>query len=197
MGKNKPYEENELLLLIATGDELAFRQLYDHYWEKLYSVAFVLTKSVVLSEEIVQDVFVKLWIKREELPSITRFDGYLFIMTRNHIYNTLRKIASAQPLEERPEQESGVAMAPTEQPLLTKELEQLIQLALRHLPNKQRTVFELSRMEGMNQAAIAERMGISKLTVKSHMNRALQFIRNYLNTYRGDLLLLSFFLFSH
>lgn len=197
MGKNKPYEENELLLLIATGDELAFRQLYNHYWEKLYSVAFVLTKSVVLSEEIVQDVFVKLWIKREELPSITSFDGYLFIMTRNHIYNTLRKIASAQPLEKHLEQEFGMTMAPTEQPLLTKELEQLIQLALRHLPNKQRTVFELSRMEGMNQAAIAERMGISKLTVKSHMNRALQFIRNYLNTYRGDLLLLSFFLFSH
>ena len=197
MGKNKPYEENELLLLIATGDELAFRQLYNHYWEKLYSVAFVLTKSVVLSEEIVQDVFVKLWIKREELPSITSFDGYLFIMTRNHIYNTLRKIASAQPLEKHLEQEFGMTMAPTEQPLLTKELEQLIHLALRHLPNKQRMVFELSRWEGLNHAAIAERMGISKLTVKSHMNRALQFIRNYLNTYRGDLLLLSFFLFNH
>jgi RNA polymerase sigma-70 factor (ECF subfamily) len=90
-------------------------------------------------------------------------------------------------------------MAPTEQPLLTKELEQLVHLALRHLPKKQRMVFELSRWEGLNHAAIAERMGISKLTVKSHMNRALLFIRHYLHTYRGDLLLLSFFLslFNH
>ncbi|HWJ28602.1 MAG TPA: sigma factor, partial [Flavisolibacter sp.] len=83
--------ENELIQGVLQGDEKAFRQLFDHYWPGIFSVAFSLTKSSVLSEEIVQDVFLKVWLKREQLATVNNFPGYLFTIAKNHIYNELRR----------------------------------------------------------------------------------------------------------
>ena len=84
------YNESDLLAEVARGNENAFKVLFDRYWDKIFSVAFVLTKSVVLAEEIVQDVFLKIWLNRLKLPEIENFEGYLFIIGRNHIFNELR-----------------------------------------------------------------------------------------------------------
>jgi len=79
------YNEPALLLKIAEGDESAFRKLFEHYWDNIYSVALAFTKSPVIAEEMVQDVFVKIWTKRQYLPEVQKFSDYLFIIARNHI----------------------------------------------------------------------------------------------------------------
>ena len=183
---------NELKSKVAKGDEKAFRQLYDHFWGKIYSVAFTLTKSVELSEEIVQDVFLRIWLKKEQLPSIAKFDAYLFIVARNHIYNELRKKTYVQHFVEHLEQYFLESAVSPEQEMLLKETNQLINKALEQLPTRQREVYQLSRNEGFDNSTIAQKLGISKLTVKSHMTKALQFIRHYLQPYPDKLLLLFF-----
>ncbi len=179
--------ENELLLLVSKGDETAFRQLFDHYWDKIYSVALTLTKSSALSEEIAQDVFLKIWFKREQLSSVEKFDGYLFTVARNHIYNELRKKTMEQPFVEQLEQHFLESSALPEQMMLLKETKQLIDKAVELLPDQQRAVYEMSRNEGLDYTAIAGQLGISRSTVKNHMTRALQFLRQYLSEHRSEI----------
>lgn len=183
---------NELVNKVASGDEKAFRKLYDHFWSKIYSVAFTLTKSAELSEEIVQDVFIKIWLKKEQLSAINKFEDYLFIVARNHIYNQLRKKTCDQSYTEYLEKYFQKMAVSPEQEMLFKETNQLINKALKQLPTRQREVYQLSRNEGFNNAAIAIKLGISKLTVKCHMTKALQFIRHYLQPYHSKFLLLIF-----
>jgi len=187
------HTENLLLLEIAEGNEKAFRCLFEHYWSKIYSVAFALTKSSTLSEEIVQDVFLKIWLKRKQLPSVEKFDGFLFTVARNHIYNVLRKKITELPFIEHLEQCFFETSALPEQELLLKETRQLIDKAVEQLPAQQRAVFELSRNQGLDYAKIAEKLEISKLTVKSHMNKALHTIRQYLQAHHTDGLAFSVF----
>jgi RNA polymerase sigma-70 factor (ECF subfamily) len=183
--------ERELLLRIAEGNEHAFRKLFDHYWDNVYSVAFVLTKSSVLSEEIVQDVFLKIWLKRDQLVSVTKFEGYLFIVARNHIYNELRKKTMERPFVEHLDQYFLETSALPGQEMMLKETKQMIDRAVKQLPPQQRAVFELSRNEGLDHAKIADKLGISRLTVKSHMTKALQSIRQYLQTHTDELSLVT------
>lgn len=181
--------EKELLLLVAEGDEKAFRQLFNHYWDKIYSVAFTLTKSSVLSEEIVLDVFLKLWLKRERLASVEKLDAYLFTIAKNHIYNELRKKIAEQPFVECLEQHFVECFAVPDKIMQLKETKLLIDKAVGQLPQQQRTVYEMSRIEGLDYATIAKKLGISRSTVKNHMTKALQFFRHYLHSNTTELFL--------
>lgn len=172
---------------MSEGDEKAFRRLFDHYWDKIYSVAFTLTKSSVFSEEIVQDVFLKIWLRREQLSAVEKFDGFLFTVARNHIFNELRKKTTEQPFVEQLEQYFVESTALPEQMMLVKETKQLIEQAIKQLPEQQRAVYELSRNEGFDYNTIAEQLGISRSTVKNHMTRALQFLRQYLQEHRDEI----------
>jgi RNA polymerase sigma-70 factor (ECF subfamily) len=174
------YDEISLLSAIAKGDEAAFRQLFDQYWDNIYGVAFAFTKSPVIAEEMAQDVFVKIWLKREHLPQVKKFGDYLFIIARNHIFSELRKKILEQPFSDHLLnyfQETGNT---PENRLLLRETEQLLQKAIEQLPPQQHLIYCLSRDQGLNQEEIAAKLDISKNTVKSHMSKALQFIRNYL-----------------
>ena len=186
------HNERELLQSIAQGDEKAFRQLFNYYWQHIYSVAFAFTKSIVLSEEIVQDVFLKVWLKRELLTPVKNFKGYLFTVARNHIYNELRKKSSEQSFAEHLEEYFIEMSSLPEQQLFLKETQSLIDEAVAQLPTQQRTVYELSRKDGLDQAQIADKLGISKLTVKSHMNKALNMIRQVYQSSTGELLCILF-----
>lgn len=174
------HNEKELLTQTAEGDENAFRQLFDHYWNHIYSVAFSLTKSAVISEEIVQDVFLKIWLNKEKLTSVTKFDAYLFTVARNHIYNELRKKTLEPLFVEHLEQHFSQSSSLPDQEMSFKETNQLINKLVEKLPSQQRAVFRLSRYEGFSHNKIAEELGISALTVKSHMTKALGYIRHFL-----------------
>jgi RNA polymerase sigma-70 factor (ECF subfamily) len=174
------YDESSLLSAIAEGDEVAFRQLFDQHWDNIYGVAFAFTKSPVIAEEMAQDVFVKIWLRREELPQVRKFSDYLFIIARNHILSTLRKKIQETSFPDHLLnyfQETG--NTPEDQ-LMLRETEHLLHKAIEQLPPQQHLIYCLSREQGLNQEEIAARLDISKNTVKSHMSKALQFIRNYL-----------------
>jgi RNA polymerase sigma-70 factor (ECF subfamily) len=176
----------ELLPKLAAGDEHAFSLLFKLYWRNVYVVALDFTKSEVLAEEITQDVFLKIWQHRDDLSSIRKFDDYLFIVARNHIYNVLRKKSTESAFIEHLEAHFLETSYLSDQGICFKETRDLIDAAVELLPPQQRAVFLLSRNEGLNHNQIAEKLGISTGTIKSHMNRALHSIRAYLQKRSGE-----------
>lgn len=91
MRRYEPYEERKLRQSIAQGDPHAFSELVNRYWNNIYSQALVYVKSTHVAKDIVQDIFLKVWEKRNTLPDIERIDAFLFIMARNQIISSFRK----------------------------------------------------------------------------------------------------------
>lgn len=146
-----------------------------------------------MAKEVVQDVFLKLWLKRTDISSVDRFDAYLFIMARNFIFDRFKKMSYEADMH------SAFGKQPysvndSEYLVRQHECQELLQRAISLLPPQQKQVYQLSKVEGLSHDTIAAEMHLSKLTVKTHMAKALQFIKKYLNTHLHDLLLIPFLL---
>lgn len=92
MGLTPVKNEADLLALVAKGDERAFTELFDAYYRQLGEYVYKLTESMEVTEEIVQDVFIKIWLKKEKLPELDNFSYYLFILSKNQTLNHLSLI---------------------------------------------------------------------------------------------------------
>lgn len=192
MNHLQPYKEQELLYRLAGGSEEAFTDIFNLYRSKIYSVALNYLKSSALAEEIVQDVFLKLWLKRSDLLPVERLDAYLFIMARNIIFDRIKKLSYQAEAETRLFSQEPI-INDTEYRVREHEFEQFVQEAINMLPQQQKRVYQLAKIEGFSHEQIAEQMQLSRLTVKTHMAKALQFIRKYLNARLGVFLAICFF----
>lgn len=173
-------QERHLLMLISEGDEGAFGQVFNYYFDHLYGFTLSVTKSAVLTEEILQDVFVKVWQKRAVLPSIEKFEAWLFILTRNHAYKVVqRELARPSYHEYLVSYFSQSADSP-EQRLYYKEFQEALSHAVASLPKQQRLVFTRSRLQGCSLDEISAELHLSKYTVKSHLTKAIHAVRRYL-----------------
>ena len=183
--------EKEILLRIADGDTIAFGMVFNHYYHHLYTVALIYTKIHELSEDIVQQVFLRIWEKRAGLTGICDFESFLFISTRNEIVNCLRKQVVRRKytahIKEMFEAESSCT---PEQYLIARQRLDVVQKAIRQLPPKQQQVWKLSREKGLSYEDIAAQLGIAIPTVKGHVSSALRSIRQFLTFYRHDLFIL-------
>lgn len=176
-----PYNENELFLQISRGDQQAFRLLFDLYRQRLFAFAWQLCHSAVDAEEIVQDVFLRLWEQREKLPDVDMPRKYIYTMTRNRTLDVLGKIAKDQRMVRQMWATMRQSDNDTEQLLYAEDSRKLIQLALSRLSEKKRTVFTLSRHEGLSHQDIAARLGLSVQTVKNIMTEVLKHIQYFLS----------------
>ncbi|HEY4290962.1 MAG TPA: RNA polymerase sigma-70 factor [Puia sp.] len=188
MQEPKLYEK-DLLRMVAAGDEKAFGLLFHQHWDHIYTVALSITRSVTTSEDLVQDIFLKIWLNRSQLTSIEHFDNYLFIVARNAIYTSLRQTGIKESLLQKLE-DPGTASWTPEEELLAKESGRLIHQAVGQLSPQQQEVYRLSREGGLKYEQIAQQLGISKSTVRNHMVKALQNIREYLQANTDGLLLI-------
>ncbi|MBS0031389.1 RNA polymerase sigma factor [Chitinophaga sp. 22321] len=191
------YHEKEFLDAIAGGDELAYAQLYRHYWNEMYSLALSFLKSPALAEDTIQEVFVKLWLKRESIHEWKDFRAYFMTMVRHEIINTMRQGKRQLLIRDLDPGTDATGTSPQEALLHSKETVALIQTALNTLPAKQREAFLLSRTNGLTHDQIAAQMQLSKKTVANLITLALNQIRDYLNQkgYLTELLLVAICLF--
>lgn len=186
------YDEN-LASLLAAGDESAFAHIYKKYWNKIYSIALAYLKTVQLAEDAVQDVFLKLWAKRQQVANVQNIEAFIFIIARNHLIDTLKKNIADQA--SRPTTDELLPddfLLPSDQ-IDLKQLQRKITDAVEKLPPQQKNVIKMSREHGLTHQQIAERLGIDKNTVKNHIVRALSTLRLLLHD-GGALLLLLIFL---
>lgn len=174
--------EAEIIRMLNEGHEPALRYVYDKYSHRIYFLAMKFLKSSELAQELVQDVFLKLWEKRQELDKDRPIEAWLYTVARNKVINQFKRLAREQQrkaaIPGAAEQMFGPDKA--DRRLLEGEARQLLEHALNRLPDKQRTVYVLGRLEGYSRLEIADQMRISALTVKTHMSRAVLSVRNYL-----------------
>jgi len=176
---------------------MAFRQLFTAYSRQVYTLCLRLTKDAEQARDLTQETFARLWTKRESLPEVRDFKGYLTTIALNLIRNYLRrKVLDPANAEYLANYFRENTLLPDKEMEL-KELGLALQEAVDHLPPQLNRSFILSRMAGMSHSEIASRMHLSPLTVKSHIARALTFIRAYLEQHHPKLLTYSaLFFFS-
>lgn len=170
--------EKKLLLLVSKGDKKAFEELFYAHHNKLGGFALGWTKSPQIAEEIVQDVFLKIWNSRVELGSVLNFDNYLFILARNHTYNILRQMVQERikNLEWAKQYEKDLD---GDDLLITEDLYSLIEKAVDQLPKQQQKVYILKRQEGLKYDEIALQLNISPETARKHLAAALRNITSF------------------
>ncbi|MCF0074407.1 RNA polymerase sigma-70 factor [Dyadobacter sp. CY261] len=173
------HNETELLTEIAAGSEKAFAALFHWYRDKVYSTALRLTHSSFLAEEVVQDIFLKLWVKRSSLSEVVGFEDYLFIMTRNHVFSILKRMARQQQLVDDLQLEMPVAENTTYNRIIDLEIEEIVHQAVELLPAQQKQIYLMSKEQELKRDEIAKTLRISSETVKTHLARALRHIRAY------------------
>jgi RNA polymerase sigma-70 factor (family 1) len=173
-------EDKLLLSRIALGDKDAFRVLYARYWSTVYSIAIGWLKSPEWSQDVVQDVFFKLWDKREKLPEVEHVRSYLFIVARNEIISAFKsKSLRLGSIEHYMEILPGNYLQP-DHALGLKQSEAFVHAAVEQLSPRQKLIFQLTRQEGLSHEEIANRLGLTKETVSNHATRALHSIRIFL-----------------
>jgi RNA polymerase sigma-70 factor (ECF subfamily) len=170
------YNEKELLQLVVEGDEKAFRSLFDHYRNKIFSIAYRMVKTTAEAEDVVSEVFIKLWVNRRKLAGLVNFNAYINTITRNHIFNHLRRLATEEAFIK--ELLAGDTQDnDTTQRIAYNELKRILDETVNRLPPRQKEVYRLGKLEGMPYGEIASELHISRETVKFHMGEALRTIK--------------------
>jgi RNA polymerase sigma-70 factor (family 1) len=186
-------DERLLLLQIADGNENAFAVLVERKWNNIYLQALTYVKVSAQAQDIVQEVFLKIWQNRKKLPAVENFDSYLFIIARNHIISALRKKRHF-PLDADDLEIEEKNYRP-DRTLAQKNLAALIARAIELLPQQQKKAYLLSRDQDLSHEEIAASMQVSKEAVKKNICRALNFLRHYITTH-SDITLLFLILYQ-
>ncbi|RHJ93650.1 RNA polymerase sigma-70 factor [Bacteroides sp. AM07-16] len=172
-----PNNISHIIEQIKKGNKLAFSQLFRLYYPKIFSFIFQFLKDKQLTEEITQDVFMRLWINRENLNLDLSFDSYMFTIAKNIVLNYFKKKEVEQRYIDHTIQVFNTAHTEVEEYFYFKDLLAIIEGAVNDMPSQQQKVFRLSREEGLMNAEIAKKLGISKRTVEKHISSSLKFLR--------------------
>jgi RNA polymerase sigma-70 factor (family 1) len=175
--------EKGLLLQLIKGDTDAFAEIYDLYKDRIFAFAFTLTKSKEIAEEATQEVFVKLWEKRDQINTEYPLTPYIKKITYNYIISFFRKVKLDKQLQQNLYHNMEALRNSNEDEILQKELNKLYRRAIEELPQQKRTAYLLSREQHLSYEEIALQMGLSKNTVRNHMTEAIQFIRTYITSH--------------
>jgi RNA polymerase sigma-70 factor (family 1) len=171
---NPSHNEKMLLALIAQGDENAFRELYDHYFSRLSSYVFKLCKSTYITEDVLQEVFMKLWTSRSVLIQVEIPEAFILSIAKNTTVDWLRKLSKRTTLiDDLKNQDSNDA----ESKMSVDSLQSLIATALSQLSREKQKVFHLSKYIGLSHDEIAHELRLSKSTVKNHLSETIKYIK--------------------
>jgi RNA polymerase sigma-70 factor (ECF subfamily) len=172
------HTDETLLSLVADGDKEAFTMLYRRYWESLFSTAARALRSKTDAADLVQDIFLSIWNRRNDLRITGSLAAYLQTSVRYKVIKYIEKnVTRRDYLILLTEVLVNYQPPDAESTLQIKELQHVIQSAVAQMPNKMREVYQLSRKHHLSHKEIAERLDISDETVKKHIQHALQIIK--------------------
>jgi RNA polymerase sigma-70 factor (ECF subfamily) len=160
------------------GVEDLFEQVFKSHFKSLHAYACTIMRDPMPAEEIVQNIFLKLWEKKEEITIKENISVYLYRAVHNESLNYLRhrKVRSAYQSYAMRQHKQTEQEKPAEK-VVMKELEKRLEVALRELPEQCRTIFQLSRFEDLKYREIADKLGLSVKTIENQMGKALKLLR--------------------
>ncbi|SFF38237.1 RNA polymerase sigma-70 factor [Sunxiuqinia elliptica] len=182
MDQGNRYQDKDLVVQLKSNSSSAFQALFEKYSQRIYRFSLGYLKSTQEAEEIVQDVFLRVWKAREELLVERSFESYLFTIAKNTILNTIRKANYEKAYLEYSSLHSNKNSLLDEE-LDFKELDRIYRRAIEKLPARRKEVYRLSRDNGLSNREIANELGISVKTVENQMTAALSAIKKELLSY--------------
>ncbi|WP_299552461.1 RNA polymerase sigma-70 factor [Seonamhaeicola sp.] len=196
MIKEGKYDEKLLVKELSSGNEKAFKKLFDIYYQDIYVYSKSIIKSTEFAEGIVQDTFLKVWLNRENIDPKQSFKSYLYTIAKNHAFNFLQKAANNKKLREEIFYKGKRYANAADRRILEADIERIKNEAISQLPPKRRLIFEMSRYQGKSYKEISEELGISISTVKSQMSKALETLRHLIQVHGDMSLIIALFFFN-
>jgi RNA polymerase sigma-70 factor (family 1) len=175
--------DEQLFERVKQDNEQALEQLFRKYYAQLVRFAREIVKSKDQAEDMVQEVFVKIWDRRDSLTINSQVKSYLFVAVKNHCFNQLKLNERKYWMEDGMEDDIRIATTEAHSKLDTQQLEQRIRSAIEALPPKCGLIFKMSRFEEKTYKEIAEILDLSVKTVENQMGKALMLMRQSLSHY--------------
>lgn len=177
------YKDEQLMNEIKAGNMLAFDALYNKYNRKIFNFAVSILKSTEDAENILQDVFLKLWLNRNNIEKGSSVRYYIFSIAYNSSITIIRERMKESRFFETLKRIQNIELDPVNLELEYKEMEGRLNEIIESLPARQKEVYILHKVEGLKYSEIAEKLNISVNTIENHMSRALKTIRERLGNY--------------
>jgi RNA polymerase sigma-70 factor (ECF subfamily) len=179
--------------MIRNSEQAAFTVLYDRYRNRIYGYALKLCGSPEVALDAVQEVFMKVWLKHEQLDPSRPLKSYLFRSARNYVFDYLKKAVHSEKFRQVFLQSFEEGFGASDHLLYTKQLEAIKMNAISRLPSQRRLIYKMSKVEGLSNQEIAEHLGISTNTVRDQLVKASHFVRAYLHRHADIAILLTAF----
>jgi len=185
----KPNIEAELIQRFSKGDHEAFARIYKLYQNNIYKYIYSICYNKEISEEIVHDLFIKIWENRAELEQVSHIKSYLYRSAKNLLLNHIQRVKTETRIMDIMELRARNTEGVTDDELIYNEYYRIAQHAIDLLPDKRKQIFKLRLDEDLSLDEIAEKLNISKSVVKKQLYAGINFVRKYLGKH-GDLLIL-------
>ena len=194
---NEASSERDLVLALQRGDEEAFETIYGLYSQRLFGRLLKLVKTEAQAQEILQDVFIKLWQYRHSLDPEKSFRSFLFKIAENKVYDFFRKAARDKVMEANLISLSTTNYINIEEYTRAEENLRLLYKAIESLPPQRQQVFRLCKLEGRSYKEVSELLSISLSTISDHIVKAAKAIKEYFYKQPPSTLLITLLLFGY
>jgi len=171
--------DSELARKISGGQKSAYQELFERYAPRIYKFSLSYLKNKKDAEELVQDVFLKIWEKREMLDQTKNIKSFIFKIAVNTIYDFIRRKNIENAFNDFAKASFDKATDSTWHTVIFEDMQQNLNNLISQLPEQQQKIFQLSKIEGLTNDEIAANMSLSKRTVENHLYRSISFLKEH------------------
>ncbi len=169
----------DVILLIKKGDKAAFQKVFEEYAPKIYNFSFSYLNNIIEAEELVQDVFLKLWDKRETLDHSKNLKAYIYKVAINTIYDVIRRRNVENAFKDFANSTYDTSSNNTWHTIIYDEMQEKLDLLVNQFPEQRKKIYKLSKEKGLSNDEIALKLKISKRTVENQLYRAISFLKQH------------------
>lgn len=184
------YSYSDLVESLKQGDLTAFNKLYKAIEPKLYAFTYKMLRDKEETEEVVQDVFVKVWEKKHLFDPQQNIESYIFSISKNIVYNRAKRKVYELALKRHIIHQNNISENATDNTIDYQELNQILDKIFDAMPPARKQVFIMSRIEGLSNKEIAVKLNTSISNIENHINKALRGIREIFKNYKITYILL-------
>jgi RNA polymerase sigma-70 factor, ECF subfamily len=186
-------DKNLLIQNLVDGDKAMFTELFKAYYKNLCACSFKIVRNIATAEEVVQNVFFRIWEKRSSLALNENIEKYLYRAVHNESIDVYRRTSFENDFKNQLKHDPFLQGETSEDPLTNKELAYKLQNAINKLPDKSKEVFLMSRYGSLSYKEISEKIGITTKGVEFHIIKALKILRFELKDFRYFIIFIPFF----